>query len=144
MKKASGFLFVIFILIVAAILLFGKLGIGFGFGAGSGNGTGEGNGTTNTTQEEAVSDSEKETVESEDKTAASEEGTILEISVVKSDYFYENKSISLDDLMEIIKSIDGKVVVQIADDNASLKAYNKLLDALEEIGVSYIEETVER
>ena len=143
-KKSGGFLgllVIIIIIVIAAALLFG--GFGFGFGTGSGSGDGEGDGTSENSAAPSDNTEAPEEEVTEETTDISEEdyeeGTVVQVSVVKSEYFYENKSISLSDLMEVIAAIEGKLVVEITDDNAALKAYNKLIDALEDKEIRYIE-----
>ena len=46
---------------------------------------------------------------------------------------------TLDDFLAEMKEFDEDVIVEITDDNASLKAYNKLINALEEIAITYTE-----
>lgn len=65
---------------------------------------------------------------------------VIKVSVVENDYFYDSERVDLDTLAEKIREFDEKPTVKIIDDNASLKAYNKLLGKLEELEVSYIEE----
>ena len=150
MKKFLGILAGIVILAIIILLLIGGLGLGAGSGGG---GEGESEGVSersSTTQEETASPKQEEDPAKEldvrDESGSnkddSEEGTVIEVSVVKSEYFYENKSIELDALVDIITSVDGKLVVEVTDDNASLRAYNKLIDALEDHGVTYVEESV--
>ena len=41
--------------------------------------------------------------------------------------------------MAIAKDAEGKLVVEVKDDNASLKAYNNLLDGLDAVNIEYVE-----
>lgn len=63
------------------------------------------------------------------------EEAILAITVVGNDYFYNNERILLEDFIVIIQEIEGKVIVEIKDDNASLRAYNNLLNELDKINI---------
>ena len=58
---------------------------------------------------------------------------------MESDYFYNNDRIELDDVESMLKATTGEFIVEIKEDKASLKAYNKLVEKLEELGVNYIE-----
>lgn len=143
MKKLLGILAIIIVLIIVATFLIG----GLGFGTGNGDGDGEGTAASNRSEQaeqitDEVVEENPEPVQTEpgDNNEDSEEGTILEVSVVKSEYFYQNKSIELSAFVEIVKGVDGKLVVEITDDNAALRAYNKLIDELEAMDVLYIEE----
>ena len=66
------------------------------------------------------------------------ERVILAITVVGNDYFYNNERVLLENFIVIIKGVEGKVIVEVKDDNASLKAYNNLLDELDEMNIEYI------
>lgn len=140
MKKVLMIITVV--LIIIAIILFMGAGCGFGLGNGTGAGDGEGTRSMETMQkEEAEAEEIKEEVENvaEEKTEEVVEYLNLKISVVESDYFYENERIALDKLVEKIQSTDGNLMVEVIDDNASLKSYNKLLEALDDLRIDYIE-----
>lgn len=131
MKKILVVLAVIVIIAIAAIL-----GLGLGFGNGSGDGKGDGK--TNTVQEDSKTDeSEKPTERNTEED--NNKGAIIKVSVVGNEYFYENERISLDGFISKVKEIEGDLVVEVKDDKASLKAYNNLIDRLEELKVSIVE-----
>ena len=140
MKKLLAILAFIVIAILIAIILLG--GSGFGFGNGSGNGSGNGANSLS----EAVSTSTtpaKQEVTKEIMPAVEEPDDnserIISVSVVEGDYFYENQRIDLDDLEQLLEETDEKFIVEVTDDNATLKAYQKLLNKLEQMDVSYTE-----
>lgn len=135
MKKLLAILACIIIIAIILFMLFGK----FGFGKGSGSGEGE-RGASASQKVDEVDDATDKKDQRDGKTD-SEKDTIIviEVSVVKRDYFYENRRVELDDLMEIINAIEGIVVVEVTDDNAALKPYNKLLDSLNELDIQYTE-----
>lgn len=137
MKKLLAILAGIIIIAIIVFMLFG----GFGLGTGSGSGDGEeGTSTSQTVDENEEPDVEvEEPVTPGETKEDSESGAVVEVSVVKGDYFYENKRIDLDEFIEIICAIDGQVVVEVTDDNAALKPYNKLLDRLEDLEITYTE-----
>lgn len=127
-------------------------GIGFGFGNGTGFGDGDKNSTTVMNQdnieiEDSETDAEKDEVQTEQNENMGEEQnqnekeqkTILSITVVGNDYFYDNERITLEDFIAVLQGMEETVVVEIKDDTASLRAYNALLDRLNEMELNYIE-----
>ena len=137
MKKLLAFLAGIIIIAIILFMLFG----GSGIWKGSSSGDGE-SGISTSQKVDEVDEPAENAVENDqcdEKKTDSDEGTVIEVSVVKSEYFYNNKSVELDDLIGIIGEIEGKVVVEVTDDNAALKPYNKLLDKLDELEIQYIE-----
>ncbi len=124
MKKAKKLL----ILVAAMMILLSLLGLGFGLGAGKGAES-QPSSTSSITQP-PVSSSESEHSVNDQK--------IISISVVDNDYSYGNKRIELDALTQILAEMEPGFVVEITDDNASLKAYNRLLDVLDSLSISYI------
>lgn len=130
MKKILLVIVVIVIIAIAAML-----GLGLGFGNGSGDGKGDGK--PNTVQEDSkIDESEKPT---EKNAEEDNKGVVIKVSVVGNEYFYENERITLDDFISKVKEIEGDLVVEVKDDKASLKAYNSIIDRLEELKVSIIE-----
>lgn len=130
MKKI---LLVIVVIVIIAIAV--MLGLGLGFGNGTGDGKGDGK--PNTVQEDSkIDESEKPT---EKNAEEDNKGVIIKVSVVGNEYFYENERITLDDFISKVKEIEGDLVVEVIDDKASLKAYNSLIDRLEELKASIIE-----
>lgn len=127
MKKVVG-------IIGALVFLVIILGLVIGFG---GLGSGEGNGTSGNDSTEIMS-TEIETKMQEETEGDSQKDTIC-ITVVENDYFYDNNRIEIDELLEILQSKKADFVVEINEDKASLKVYNKLLDALDELDIIYIE-----
>ena len=131
MKKLLGILIAIIIVIVILALLGNGLGFGFGKGDGSGEGTRDNNASA---VSDATEDNEtKPTTEDVDKAAT------IAVTVYENDYIYQNKKTSLDDFIKELKGIDYAFVVEVTDDNASLKAYNNLIEALEEESIEYTE-----
>ena len=61
------------------------------------------------------------------------------MTVHEKEYIYENTTMSLDDLINKLMNIEGDIIVEIKDENATLKAYNKLIDALEDKKIEYKE-----
>ena len=131
MKKLLGILIAIIIVVVIFALLGNGLGVGFGKGDGSGEGTRDNN--TSTVSDATVDNETKPTTEDVDKAAT------IAVTVFENDYIYQNKKTSLDDFIKELKGIDYAFVVEVTDDNASLKAYNNLIEALEEESIEYTE-----
>ena len=63
----------------------------------------------------------------------------IEVTVSEDKYFYENHEISYDDLIKVLDELDENTAVKISDENATLKAYESLTDALEERGILIVE-----
>lgn len=136
MKKILAIIVVIVVIAVVAML-----GIGLGFGKGSGDGSGDGK---TTTSQEAINTEEHNTVEEQTEVAQDDvendnEDTIIKVSVVGNEYFYENERVSLDDFISKLEKLEGEVVVEVKDDKASLRAYNNLIEKLEELKISFTE-----
>lgn len=136
MKKILAIIVVIVVIAVVAML-----GIGLGFGKGSGDGSGDGK---TTTSQEAINTEEHNTVEEQTEVAQDDvendsEDTIIKVSVVGNEYFYENERVSLDDFISKLEKLEGEVVVEVKDDKASLRAYDNLIEKLEELKISFTE-----
>ena len=56
-----------------------------------------------------------------------------------NEYIYDNKTVTLDELIDSIKSLDKNLPVKIADEGSSLKAYKALKARLSENSISFIE-----
>ncbi|MBQ5918766.1 MAG: hypothetical protein IIW92_09420 [Lachnospiraceae bacterium] len=125
MKKIISL--IIILVVVAIALTVGNCGgSGSGDGDGGGNGSGSGEGAENTTAGEVSTEDDFN-------------GVVYAITVVESDYFYNNDRVELTDIESMVKATSGEFIVEIKEDKASLKAYNKLVEKLEELGVKYIE-----
>lgn len=133
-KKVLGLISIKNLLIVAAIIGIALL-IYYGFGGGIGGGKGEGEGNGNTVNSETQEDENTEKDGNEDDY----EGAIFSVTVAGNDYFFNNERIKLEDLMEKLETVEGAFVVEIKDDNASLKAYNNLIDRLDNANMRFIE-----
>lgn len=60
----------------------------------------------------------------------------VEITVAGNDYIYNGTAFSLDELAGILR-INPELAVAVSDENASLKAFNGLIEKLEELGMQY-------
>ena len=132
----------IIVIALVFMLVLGFLGAGLGFGpGGDGDGTDSGENTSNTIADNNnTEETEESTTEATDASHNDADDTlIIAVSVVESDYFYNNKKISLDDLIDDLKSIEEDFIVEVTDDNSALRAYNKLIDALAENNFDYSE-----
>lgn len=94
-----------------------------GFGFGGGNGDGEGSGIADNSNTVSVV----------------EELEYINVTVSGNEYIYDNKKVTLDELIDSIKSLDKNLPVKIADEDSSLKAYKALKAKLSENSISFIE-----
>lgn len=152
-KRNAGFgvLGVVIIIAIVAVVAVVAYVIWHGKGKGIGNGAGDGKGDGNTkvitnqtssSNEESntVVEEKKETQEQNENAMDTFEGTIIDISVYENDYLFNNENISLNELISKLQSIDGKIVIRIKDDNASLRAYDTLIKRLKKEKVDYVEQ----
>ena len=68
-----------------------------------------------------------------------EELEYINVTVSGNEYIYDNKKVTLDELIDSIKSLDKNLPVKIADEGSSLKAYKALKAKLSENSISFIE-----
>ena len=66
----------------------------------------------------------------------------LNVTVSENEYLYQNSRLSLDELMDKLAVDAVNTKVKITDENASKRAYNNLINALEEKNISYIKADV--
>lgn len=64
----------------------------------------------------------------------------VDVLVSKNEYFYENTPITLEELVSMLEEVEDQLVVEIADNNATHKAYNKLIDKLTELEITFVEQ----
>lgn len=101
-----------------------------GFG-GLGKKTDEGEGKNDTSVSEVVE--QKETTTAEE--ATEEKSEVINISVSKNEYVYDNNVISLEDLVKIISEKDKDTQIEITiDDTAAKNTVDVLTDKLDELG----------
>lgn len=131
MKKLISMIIVL-VIIAVALTIGNCLGWGKGNGNGSGDGTGNGNGTG---QETVAAGEDVSGSETEDKY----NGAVYAITVSENDYFYDNNRMALEDIEKMLKESEGEKIVEIKEDKASIKAYNKLVELLEGLKVDYVE-----
>ena len=125
-------------MIIVLVIIAGALTIGncLGWGKGNGNGSGDGTGNVNGTGQETVAAGEDVSgSETEDKY----NGAVYAITVAENDYFYDNNRMALEDIEKMLKESEGEKIVEIKEDKASIKAYNKLVELLEGLEVDYVE-----
>lgn len=138
-KKLSAITeFMLIAVVIGAVAAFFILGKGVGFGAGSNKGNIEGSqGTVK------PSSSQSDTADSPSESQTQESGTekieCLMITVSGNEYLYQNKKVTIDELISILDDSSADVPVNITDDNSSLKAYRKLKNMLDEHKIKYIE-----
>ena len=64
----------------------------------------------------------------------------IAILVSKDEYFFENAPITLEEIESMLEGAEGELVVDITDNNATHKAYDKLVDKLTDLEITFIEE----
>ena len=128
MAKILGILAGIIIIAIIISIFWNGLGLGMA--------DGETNNETNneSSSSQPVADKKEDTTESQSKYES-----VYVISVVKNDYIYNNKTIELDELLRSFEESSENFLVEIIDDNASLKAYNQLTESLEAMKITYTE-----
>lgn len=119
------------IILIAAVVIIALVVIGFltdGFGLGGGQGDGEGEG--NVSAEQSSDTQEPELV--------IEELDFLNVTVSGNEYLYQNSKLQLDELVDKLVTDAADTKVKITDENASKRAYENLINALEEKNIRYI------
>lgn len=116
-----GLIIALVAVVVAAVVFFACKG--FGLGGGNGNGNGEGS----------------DVADNSDAVSVVEKLEYINVTVSGNEYIYDNKKVTLDELVDSIKSLDRNLPVKIADEGSSLKAYKELKTKLSENNISFIE-----
>lgn len=114
-----GLIITLVAVVVAAVVFFACKG----FGLGGGNGNGEGS----------------DVADNSDAVSVVEKLEYINVTVSGNEYIYDNKKVTLDELVDSIKSLDRNLPVKIADEGSSLKAYKELKTKLSENNISFIE-----
>lgn len=114
-----GLIIALVVVVAAAVVFFACKG----FGLGGGNGDGEGS----------------DIADNSDAVSVVEELEYINVTVSGNEYIYDNKKVTLDELVDSIKSLDRNLPVKIADEGSSLKAYKELKSKLSENNISFIE-----
>lgn len=114
-----GLIIALVAVVVAAVVFFACKG----FGLGGGNGNGEGS----------------DVADNSDAVSVVEKLEYINVTVAGNEYIYDNKKVTLDELVDSIKSLDRNLPVKIADEGSSLKAYKELKTKLSENNISFIE-----
>lgn len=120
-----GVIIVVAVIAVAAAVVLGVFTDGFGLGGGKGDGEGEGNVST------VQSESEK-------SEPVVEELDFLNVTVSENDYLYQNSRLQLDELMSKLVTDAADTKVKVTDENASKRAYENLIVALEDKNIRYM------
>lgn len=116
-------------MIIVALVALVIFGIGIGLGIGNGKGDTEGNNDEIQATEE---------YSPQENTEAVFDGTVINVSVVGSEYIFDNSRIDIDSLVYKIKAVSGKTLIQIKDDNASKKAYDTLINRFRKEQINYV------
>lgn len=114
-----GLIILLVAVIAVAVVFFAFKG--FGFGGGNGDGAGS------------------DVADNSDSVSVVEELEYINVTVSGNEYIYDNKKVTLDELIDSIKSLDKNLPVKIADEGSSLKAYKALKAKLSENSISFIE-----
>lgn len=114
-----GLIILLVAVIAAAVVFFAFKG--FGFGGGNGDGAGS------------------DVADNSNAVSVVEELEYINVTVSGNEYIYDNKKVTLDELIDSIKSLDKNLPVKIADEGSSLKAYKALKAKLSENSISFIE-----
>ncbi|MBQ5990713.1 MAG: hypothetical protein IJL67_14625 [Oscillospiraceae bacterium] len=123
--------------VLAVVGLFKGCGASFSLFS---NGSGTNSDASSSSESQESSEVTQEAITDSETTEITEEAvTIIEVTVSGSEYIYENSTIGLDDLINELKEINGKFIVEIKDDNSSKKAYDALKAKLESNNISYSE-----
>lgn len=101
-----------------------------------GKGDGDANSSSVVEQVSEVSEAETSAAESETE-AETEEVQYIEVTVSDGSYIYQNSTMTLDELINEIK--DKGMTVKLTDDKASKKAYDDIVQALDENNIQHIE-----
>ena len=120
--------------VVIAVVVIGVILYAFG-GKGFGGGKGDGDGERSNSLSEISSISESSQLETEGI-------EYINITVSGSDYLFQNRKMTVDELIAELNNSDEKFPVKINDDDASIKAYDVLVKALKDNNVRYIEQEV--
>lgn len=141
----GGFLVVLLLIVIVLLIMFG-VGLGFGKGSGEGDGEGDrGKGDRNMLAEEVQDEAETKQEDTSvkdvilQKLEDNKENIVYKVNVVGNEYFYDNERIELSDLLLKLDDVSDEASVEVKDDNASLKAYNALINALEDKHITYTE-----
>lgn len=114
-----GLIILLVAVVVAAVVFFACKG--FGFGGGNGDGAGS------------------DVADNSNAVSVVEELEYINVTMSGNEYIYDNKKVTLDELVDSIKSLDRNLPVKIADEGSSLKAYKELKTKLSENNISFIE-----
>lgn len=114
-----GLIILLVAVIAVAVVFFAFKG--FGFGSGNGDGAGS------------------DVADNSNAVSVVEELEYINVTVSGNEYIYDNKKVTLDELIDSIKSLDKNLPVKIADEGSSLKAYKALKAKLSENSISFIE-----
>ena len=113
-----GLIIALVAVVAVAVVLFACKG----FGLGGGNGDNQGSDIANNSEVSVI-----------------EELEYINVTVSGNEYIYDNKKVTLDELINSIQSLDKKLPVKISDEGSSLKAYKNLKAKLSENNISFIE-----
>lgn len=64
-----------------------------------------------------------------------EEVKVISILVSADEYIYEEESLELDEILDMVKKVEGEFYVKLKDNKATHKAYSKLLKELQALEI---------
>ena len=137
MEKKRGAGPIAAVTVGAALLMLLNMGPGHGFGNGGSSDAGV---ASPTAAVEATHEAPTTQPQTEPQTTAVPEKQVVLITISENDYLCDNQKYTLEELMDYLSTIEGEFLVQIQEDNASLRASRDLTDALTEWDILYIEQ----
>ena len=127
--KVIAVILIIIIIIFAVLFLLSRHGFGFG----KGNNSSDSSAVPAIAQIQESETSSDNTVSTTTSTTAAE--NYIEVKIDENNYLYNNTKYS-------VENINTDSIVKIVENQASLKAYNTLIDRLNENKISYIDYTI--
>jgi len=120
----------------AALLMLLNLGPGKGFGSGEAGEPGVQNAVATV---EATQETPTTQPQAEPETTEAMEKRIVLVTISENDYLCDNQKYTLEELLDYLAGIEEDFLVEIREDNASLRASRDLTDALSEQSILYAE-----
>lgn len=136
--KVIAVILIIIIIIFAVLFLLSRHGFGFG----KGNNSSDSSAVPAIAQIQEPEISSDNTVSTTTSTTAAE--NYIEVKIDENNYLYNNTKYSVENIDQLIDELNKNTdsIVKIVENEASLKAYNTLIDRLNENKISYIDYTI--
>ena len=136
MKKVLIFVIAVVLLVFGGFTLKSCGGFGFG-GSGPGGGDKE---ETQSGKDAEIEDNEEEKNDQQEEEIIEEEQKELRIKVEKGDYYINGENKTIDDLKQILKSIDQDCIVYVEDIYGSKQAMDTINKLFVELGIEPVRE----